>query len=234
MASQSSDLKPATPSRRASSAGPSSIHRSNRQTPADHLRTPGRIGSARRPVVVTPHGRAAQRELNLRRGLTPGRDRRRSGIQQRESPRDILRQLSRRLAPVSQPVVPTPEGGRAPNDRKRTRDDDFDDGPDIQRPRFSLPLLDEDDEEDSFLEPPKSAGLEDEDFTGHSIELPRRAISELPPGRLSRGSFGSVRISDAFADLNEMGPGNNGYDSSYLPNEGYDDVLIEDNMELAG
>jgi len=118
---------------------------------------------------------------------------------------------------VSQPVVPTPEGGRAPNDRKRTRDDDFDDGPDIQRPRFSLPLLDE-----------------DEDFTGHSIELPRRAISELPPGRLSRGSFGSVRISDAFADLNEMGPGNNGYDSSYLPNEGYDDVLIEDNMELAG
>lgn len=230
---QFTDMKPATPLRRASSAGPPSSRPSNRRTPGDQARTPGgqRLGSARRPIVVTPHGRAAQRELNLRRGLTPGRDRRKSGRQQRESPRDILRQLSRKLAPISQPVIPTPEGGKVPDRKRRVGDDDLDDGPEIQRPRFSLPLGDENDDDDSLLEPPKSAGLEDEDYTGHSIELPRRAISELPPGRLSRGSFGSVRMSDAFADLNDMG--GNDYNSSYQV-YGDNDVEIDDDIELRG
>ena len=47
----------------------------------------------------TPH---AIRALQQRRaaGPTPARDRRRSGRQQRETPRDILRNLSRGMQPI--------------------------------------------------------------------------------------------------------------------------------------
>jgi hypothetical protein len=71
-------------------------------------------------------------------------------------------------------------------------------------PRLSLPLGQDDEEDDSLLLPPRSAGLEDQNFTVQSIELPRRALSEQPPRRLSRGSFGSIRLSDQFADLDEI------------------------------
>jgi hypothetical protein len=150
--------------------------------------------------VLTPHGRAAVRELETRRaGLTPGKDRRRSGRQQRETPRDILRALSRVLAPKTQPVLPTPQGA-APTGRFTLpgNGDLDDDDAALERPRLSLALEIDEDEDDSLLLPPRSAGLEDENYTVQSIELPRRAISEQPPGRLSRGSFGSIRISDQF------------------------------------
>jgi hypothetical protein len=142
------------------------------------------------------------------------------------------------LAPKSQAIIPTPEGRNTASlkGKGRVLDDDLDEGPEIQRPRFSLPIGDEDDEDDSLLQPPQSAGLEDEDYTRYSMELPRRAVSELPPGRLSRGSFGSVRVSDAFADLNDIGSEGNIYDSSYFA-EGQierDDIAIDDNMELEG
>jgi hypothetical protein len=123
-------------------------------------------------------------------------------MQQRETPRDVLRALSRVLAPKSLPVVPTPQGQIGPT-RRLAGEDDTDDGPDPVRPRFSLPLGDDEDEDDSLLLPPQSAGLEDENFTVQSVELGRRAISEQPPGRLSRGSFGSVRMSD----VNDLGLG---------------------------
>lgn len=200
--------KPTTPLRRASSAGPAS-HRSLRRTPAEQARTPGGVqklvASARRPNVLTPHGRAAMRELEARRaGFTPAKDRRRSGRQQRETPRDALRSLSRVLAPQTQPVVPTPQGAAPTGRFALPGNDDFEDDAALERPRLSLALGDEEDEDDSLLLPPKSAGLEDENFTVQSIELPRRAISEQPPGRLSRGSFGSIRMSDQF-DLNNVG-----------------------------
>ncbi|KAK0111273.1 hypothetical protein ONS95_001645 [Cadophora gregata] len=224
--------KPITPMRRASSAGPPSTHRSARRTPAGQARTPGAAnrlnGSARRAVAVTPHGRAAQRELDLRRGLTPGKDRRKSGLQQRETPRDILRQLSRVLAPKTQPTAPTPQGQNVATSRRPGADEDeLEDGRALVRPRFSLPMgdYDEEDEDDSLLLPPRSAGLEDENFTVQSVELPRRAISEQPPGRLSRGSFGSVRMSDVFADLNDVGiNGGDVYDSSYLAERTFGDL----------
>ena len=211
--------RPTTPLRRASSAGPPSTRRSARRTPSGQARTPGaqRIGgSAKRPIAVTPHGRAAQRELDQRRaGFTPGKDRRRSVRQQRETPQGILRALSRQLAPKSLPIVPTPKGPNA-STRLNVREDDFDEESDPERPRLSLPMGEDEDDDDSFLIPPRSAGLEDQNITIQSVELPRRAISELPPGRLSRGSFGSVRLSDAFADLNDSSLGGDAYDSSYL------------------
>ncbi|TVY40568.1 Inner kinetochore subunit [Lachnellula subtilissima] len=225
--------RPTTPLRRASSAGPPS-QRSTRRTPAGQLRTPGaaqRIyGSGRRAVAVTPHGRAAQRELEARRaGLTPARkDRRRSGRQQRETPRDTLRALSRILAPKTLPIVPTPHGPRPPNVNFRLPgEDDLDDGPELERPRLSLPIGDEEDDDDSLLLPPQSAGLEDENFTVQSVELGRRAISEQPLNRFSRGSFGSVRLSDQFADLNQLEfDGGDVYDSSIMAGQAFEDDNI--------
>ena len=98
---------PATPLHRASSAGPPSTRRSTRRTPIGQERTPGRLtqpGSTRRPTALTPHAQAAVKTNDLRRAaaLTPGNDRRRSGRQQqRDTPQEGLRALSRILAPVS-------------------------------------------------------------------------------------------------------------------------------------
>lgn len=235
--------KPTTP-RRASSAGPvlSPSHRSARRTPGTaQARTPGGAtrygGSARKPIAVTPHGRAAQRELEARRaGLTPGKDRRKSGRQQRETPRDTLRALSRLLAPKTQPVVRTPPGAKPPPKKYALPEfEDDDDGFELQRPRLSLPIGEEsdedDDEDESLLLPPRSAGLEDEDFTVQSVELGRRARSEQPLSRLSRGSFGSIRMSDRFGDLSPFGLERYGDDSSVLGPAGYDD---EDMNDMAG
>jgi hypothetical protein len=212
--------RPTTPLRRASSAGPPSTRRSGRRTPLGQARTPGtqRIGgSAKRAIAITPHGRAAQRELDQRRaGFTPGKDRRKSGRQQRETPLGLIRALSRKLAPKSLPIVHTPPGLNAPTTLNVGGEDDFDDEPDPERPRLSLLVGEDEEDDDSFSVPPRSAGLEDENFTIQSVELPRRAISELPPGRLSRGSFGSIRMSDVFADLNDPGLVGDRYDSSYL------------------
>jgi hypothetical protein len=109
----------------------------------------------------------------------------------------------------------------------------LDDEPDMERPRLSLPVGDDEDEDDSFLVPPRSAGLEDENFTIQSVELPRRAASELPPGRLSRSSFGRLRMSDVFADLNDPGMVTDGYDSSYLAGGRFGDDTIPDMEEDA-
>ncbi|KAH9884031.1 centromere kinetochore component CENP-T-domain-containing protein [Xylariomycetidae sp. FL2044] len=183
----------ATPNRRAISAEPTS----------------GRLSaSARRTTVATPHARAAIRALDQRRAalFTPGRARRRSLREQRETPRDLLRNLSRVLAPTTAPLSSSsspekgPHGGGGGDTTALSmleEGDELDDDDDfpIERPRFSLPLA-EDDDDDSELKPPRSSGLEDENFTLQSIELPRRAISEGPLSRLSRGSLGSVRLSD--------------------------------------
>jgi hypothetical protein len=220
--------KPSTPLRRASSAGPPS-HRSVRRTPTAQTRTPGAAqrygGSARRPTALTPHGRAAMREVEARRaGLTPGKDRRRSGRQQKETPRDDLRMLSRLMAEKTKPVVPTPENPKFLSGRPTfAGHDDLDDGPDLVRPRLSLAL--DEDEDDSLLLPPQSAGLEDENFTVQSMELPRRAISEQPKRRLSRGSFGSIDPND-FTNL-----GGGIFDSSFAMGGAFDDssmVMPED------
>ncbi|KAA8576041.1 hypothetical protein EYC84_006204 [Monilinia fructicola] len=216
--------RPETPLRRISSVGPS---------PSSHLRTPGRGsrigGSELRSNALTPHGRAALREVEARRaGLTPGKDRRRSGIQQRETPRDILRLLSRTLAPQTRPTVPSPQ--RAPsNPRRQTLlldDDDFDDGPNLVPPRLSIPLDDENEdddyEDDESLLLPSLAALEEENLTTRSIELPRRAATEQPNRLLSRGSFGSVRGSEYFGNLDEAEVERDGMGSSFFEGNDYE------------
>lgn len=180
--------------------------------------------SARRNNVATPHARAAIRAMDQRRAalFTPGRVRRRSLREQRETPRDILRNLSRVLAPTSQvvsssssPDSPGREGNSTLPPFPEEDDGDDDDFP-IERPRFSLPLgPEEDDDED--LKPPRLSGFEEDNYTMQSIELPRRAITD----HTIRSSLGSMRYSDY------MGPDiqsdDVGIDSGFFPPPALDD-----------
>lgn len=199
---------PLTPFRRAASAGPTP---GSRRTPNITVRTPGTTArrSANRPIPsrraapTTPHAiRALRERANAAR--TPGLHRRRSGKIQRETPRDILRDLSRVLAPITRPVEPSPLAtGPAPRNPAL---EDIEDGPDPVAPRLSLALGDlYDDDDDSFHEaPPRRSFLPDlpddaDTGTMHSVEFGRRALSEDP-----RMMF-STRVSERFADLNELG-----------------------------
>ncbi len=147
--------------------------------------------------MATPHARAVYRALDSRRAaiFTPGKNRRRSVRDQRETPRDILRNLGKKLAPNSEQIGSSSSPGlQDTSDLGPVYDDD--DDADMRLPdppRLSLPI----DADDSDLEPHKSAGLEDIDLTMKSIEFPRRAFSERPR-RLSTTSLGSIRMSDYF------------------------------------
>ncbi|RSL53827.1 hypothetical protein CEP54_010207 [Fusarium duplospermum] len=244
-ASQTPSRTPSrTPNRRAFSAEPhsgrASIHTPLDRTGARDLRasirrgTPGSIGRSNAP---TPHAKAARRALDQRRTaiFTPGKNRCRSLMQQRETPLDILRTLGRVLAPTSRPIQtsssssPDDKSTISPVQQDETNiyeDDDEDDLP-IDRPRLSLPLDDEDaSSTSSDLRPPRLSQLEEDNFTMQSIEMPRRAISEQAASRLSRGSFGSMRMSDYFND--EEGTEDIGQQSDFFPG------LLEDLQARAG
>ena len=191
----------------------------------------------------------AIRALQQRRkgSQTPGHDRRRSGRLQRETPRDTLRNLSRGsilldcrqevtcllwrsvLAPISKQhtlsddVHPTARG--VENIREDGSEDELDPSP----PRLSL-NIGESDEDDSLtgLPPRLSVSLGDNGITQRSIEGPRRVYSEQPRNRLSRGSLGSTRLSDRFADIDELQSSDNPvYDRSSSPTRG---LLVQDDL----
>ncbi|KAJ4988934.1 hypothetical protein SVAN01_05558 [Stagonosporopsis vannaccii] len=201
--------EPITPFRRAISAGPTP---GSRKTPT--FRTPGTVArtprggpatrpiSARRAAPTTPHAiRALRERANAAR--TPGNNRRRSGRVQRETPRDLLRNLSRALARDTRPVEPEPQ--TLPRRSRHSALDlpDVADSPDVAAPRLSMPLEDMYDDDDSFHErPPRQSILPElpDDVDGatvQSLEFGRRALSEDP--RYSR------RVSERFADLSELG-----------------------------
>ncbi|KAH6852730.1 centromere kinetochore component CENP-T-domain-containing protein [Alternaria alternata] len=203
-------LQPTTPFRRAISSGPTP---GSRRTPI--ARTPGtgvtpRGGPATRPLPsrriapTTPHAiRALRERANAAR--TPGNNRRRSGRIQRETPRDILRDLSRALARDTRPVEPSPQV--LPQRTRHSALDlpDVEDGPNMPAPRLSMPLENMYDDDDSFHSaPPRQSLLPDlpDDVDGgtvQSLEFGRRAISEDP-----RFMFGG-RQSERFGDLSELG-----------------------------
>ncbi|EFW98428.1 hypothetical protein CMQ_4280 [Grosmannia clavigera kw1407] len=191
-------------------------------------RTPGTGQQLQASAARTPHARAALLALDTRRAamFTPGgrQSRRKSGRYLRESPRDLLRNLSRRLAPISQPVATSSSpafsssgGSSGPKSRLSSLssvledrvgnfsvtgiydDDDDDDDADslpLDRPRMSLPI--EDDDNDDDLRPHRSQILDDEEnFTMRSIELARRTanLEQLQQARrFSRGSLGRSSI----------------------------------------
>ncbi|KAF1947230.1 hypothetical protein EJ02DRAFT_430058 [Clathrospora elynae] len=203
-------ILPSTPFRRATSAGPTP---GSNRTPV--FRTPGtertpRGGPATRPLPsrrvapTTPHAiRALRERANAAR--TPGINRRRSGRVQRETPRDILRDLSKALARNTRPVEPSPQV--LPQRTRHSALDlpDIDDGPHLAAPRLSMPLENMYDDDDSFHSaPPRQSLLPDlpDDVDGgtvQSLEFGRRAISEDP-----RFMFGG-RHSERFGDFSELG-----------------------------
>ncbi|KAI0475814.1 hypothetical protein GGR56DRAFT_674338 [Xylariaceae sp. FL0804] len=226
---------------------------SGRRAGADAAASAARLSaSARRhhrPQVSTPHGRAALRAMDQRRAalFTPGKARRRSLREQRETPRDLLRNLSRVLAPgtrrpaalSSSPPDNDNDGDGPPSDDARRResgadptltfgggafdlDDDDDDFP-IERPRLSLPLgpeHDDDDDDDVDLKPPRSSGLEDlENYTMQSIELPRRAMGEYydANARDRASLLGSARVSDFYGGGPDLHSDDAGIDSGFFP-----------------
>lgn len=191
------------------------------------------------PTQFTPHGRAAIRALDTRRAAidqinTPGRNRRRRSARDlRETPRDVLRALSKTLAPKSKLVTtstssssPDDGGGARGRPRSKSRggrraraaglvipedtNDVSDDEFPIDRPRFSLPIDEDADSDGDLPRPPRSSGLEDLDdnFTMQSIELPRRAT--LGQQRLSM-----MRMSD-YGPM-EDDDGDVGIDSAFFP-----------------
>jgi hypothetical protein len=191
-----------TPTRRAVSAEPVSIGASFKTPVGSQGRASARSqryglsASGRKLQAETPHGRQAIRTLDSRRAaiLTPHRNRRKSAREQRETPRDFLRGLSKALAPTTRRVTssssPALRTGERPTGilREVLEEDELP----IDKPRLSLPI--DEDEDDSDLQPPRSAGLEEENFTIQSVELPRRAFSEQPP----RLSGADIRMSDLF------------------------------------
>lgn len=198
------------------------------------------------PTQFTPHGRAAIRALDSRRAAineinTPGRNRRRSVRDQRETPRDLLRALSRTLAPKSNVITtssssspddPSNKSTRKRGGRSQSRSrrggpvtipedpDDSDEFP-IDRPRLSLPI--DDDVSDDDLRPPRTSGLEDLDdnFTMQSIELARRQT-------LDNQSRYSIRMSD-YGPMNDP-PSDDGVgiDSAFFPRANWDDGTGDD------
>lgn len=197
------------------------------------------------PTQFTPHGRAAIRTLDSRRAAineinTPGRNRRRSVRDQRETPRDVLRALSRTLAPKSKVITtssssspddPTNNSTRKRGGRGQSRSrrggpvtipedpDDSDEFP-IDRPRLSLPI---DDVSDDDLRPPRTSGLEDleDNFTMQSIELPRRQT-------LDNQSRYSIRMSD-YGPMNDFPSDDNaGIDSAFFPRANWDGDEVDD------
>ena len=139
--------------------------------------------------------------------MTPSRERRRSGRQQRDSPRDILRNLSRGLydwgcaifgtvidqilvlAAKAQAQANTTQPQTPPTREDVTEEEDSDEDElqdaERSRPRLSLPI----DVDDSLELPPEMSAL-DEEVTVRSIEAGRRAVTEpfaRGPSRLSEG-----------------------------------------------
>ncbi|KAF2034460.1 hypothetical protein EK21DRAFT_56622 [Setomelanomma holmii] len=204
-----SRILPSTPFRRTASAGPTP---GSRKTPL--IRTPGtgrtpRGGPATRPIPskrgapTTPHAiRALRERANAAR--TPGHNRRRSGRIQRETPRDILRDLSRALARDSRPVESEPRIEPRRSRHSALDLPDVEDGPDPAAPRLSMAIDDMYDDDSIHEHPPRQSLLPElpDDVDGgtvQSLEFGRRAISEDPrfmfPGRMS----------ERFADLSELG-----------------------------
>jgi hypothetical protein len=229
----------ATPPRQAPSIG-TSTNRDIRRPPgvADKSsRMSRQVGTVRHSNAPTPYRRVANEVIEHRRtaALTPRMDRRRSGRQQRESPRDIVNPLSRALAPRSKAVEALHQSDVVP-DRKIFLNGQGADRDDMQEPppKFSVPLGDYDDDDDSLvLPPPRSTELmEDDDLTQRSIEQARRAIGDQLTGNL-RGSFGSTRTSAGFGDLNDLGLEAlpiDGPDSSFI---GQDDYLDYEDIDVS-
>lgn len=93
------------------------------------------------------------------------------------------------------------------NEPGLTGSNSTEDNIELQQLGFSIAIEDEADQDDGFQQatPRLSMPLEEREQTGKSIEIERHALHNQPPGRLSQGSFGTIRGSDRFDDLSALG-----------------------------
>lgn len=136
---------------------------------------------------------------------TPLRDRRKSGRQARETPRDALRELSRLLAGNSRRISASPQVQPASAGRRKSKAwDDVDEGPEVAPPRLSLAIEDE----DSFHEkPPRLSELPDspeEDKENYTIQSVEAARDKRSSQVFDRESFGTTRASEIFGQLGDI------------------------------
>ncbi|KAJ5864419.1 uncharacterized protein N7529_006335 [Penicillium soppii] len=184
---------PLTPSRLVTATTPGTQRSVSRYTPR------ARAGGA----PSTPHGLRARQQ---RAANTPGRDRRRSGRMQRETTFDILKNLGRALAPVSQPIQSSPQEQQEPIEEPIDEFEELDNEPVIEPPRLSLPIQESSEEGDDAspeMRPPRMSlafGEEDMDITYQSVEYPRRETSIRDRERLSMMSRATGRISGDFEE----------------------------------
>lgn len=75
--------------------------------------------------------------------------------------------------------------------------------PPLKRPRLSLAIAEDSDDEGVELRPPRLSGAEEFDYTVGSIELPRRAVPETAASRLSRASLASMPMSEILDQMDE-------------------------------
>ena len=111
--------------------------------------------------------------------------------------------------------------------------DDLDVSPELPAPPFSLPLDDDNDDSFHLYLPRLSVPFEEENYMQQSAELPRRVNSS---SRLSRRSFGSIRTSNRFVDINKLGLGalsEDGRDESLVRPEfdDYEESSVEGQLE---
>lgn len=157
-------------------------------------------------------------------------------MEQRETPHGILGNLARALAPKSKPISsssttsassPPPSRRRRssirpPREEEEADEDDFVDqdddvsseDPPLKRPRLSLPIDDPDDD-DEDLRPPRLSGVEQFDYTLQPFEMSRRVANEQRPSLLPRSSMGSFPGSEGFED--EVTGTTVGRPSDFLP-----------------
>ncbi|CAG8905343.1 unnamed protein product [Penicillium egyptiacum] len=183
---------PLTPSRLVTATTPGTHRSASRYTP----RARG-VGAP-----ATPYGLRARQQ---RAANTPGRDRRRSGRMQRETTFDILRNLGRALAPISQPIRSSPQEKPEPIGEPIDEFERLDNEPEIERPRLSLPIQESEEEGEEAspeMRPPRMSlafGEEDMDITYQSVEYPRDT-SIRDRDRLSMMSRATGRISGDFEE----------------------------------
>jgi histone H3/H4 len=161
----------------------------------------------------------------------------------RDSPRDFLLNLGRVLARNTEVITTSSSSSSSPGDDGKgpgsdddadelslgvIHGDDDDDDDDLpNRPRLSLPIDEEDDDDSDDLQPHRSVVFDDDNnFTMHSIEMPRRAISEQPGNRFS---MGSARMSDYFNTNDMLHSEEIGIDSGFFPPTA---VLEEGNITM--
>lgn len=114
--------------------------------------------------------------------------------------------------------------------------EELDREPEIEPPRLSLPIQEEEDESDdesSEMRPPRlSLAFEDDDITYRSVEYPRRDYADRDRDRLSMMSRGAMgRVSEDFGETRLESDFEAGDETGLV---GDDDDAPEDTMISGG